>query len=325
MQLSVATVSLLFLLPVVVTAVVGDLWSSLFAVAAADLLVNFFFIPPYYTFRVQHGDDLVLLAVYLLVALAVSLAVDIAVRYRTAADRLTDQADRLAEIDRLRTALLAAVSHDLRTPLAGIKAAVSTLRQPDVHIPSSDREELLATVEQSTDRLGDLVDNLLSASRLQAGELSVHPRPVALDGIAAAALVATGAEAMLDIPDDLPLVHADPALLEHVITNLVRNAQTADRAWPVRLTGRITGGRAELTVIDHGPGVDPSEWQRMFAPFHRLGDHTTHHGIGLGLTVVKGFTEAMGGTVTPSSTPGGGLTMTVSLPLAAPPTTREGE
>lgn len=324
--LSAATVGLLFLLPVVVTAVVGDRWSCLLTVVVADLLVNFFFIPPYHTLLVQRGDDLVLLGVYLLVALAISVAVDVAVRYRSTADELADQADRLADIDRLRTALLAAVSHDLRTPLASIKAAASTLREPDLHIPPAERTELLATVEESTDRLADLVDNLLSAGRLQAGELSVHPRPVALDGVAAAALVATGAEAVLDIPDDLPLVLADAALLEHVIINLVHNAQGADRAWPVRLAGRVAGDRAELAVIDRGPGADPADWPRMFVPFQRLDDHTTPaaHGLGLGLTVVKGFTEAMGGTVTPSRTPGGGLTMTVSLPLAAPLATPPG-
>jgi two-component system sensor histidine kinase KdpD len=318
-DLSAATVGLLFLLPVVVTAVVGDRWSCLLTVVVADLLVNFFFIPPYHTLLVQRGDDLVLLGVYLLVALSISVAVDVAVRYRTTADTLAGQADRLADIDRLRTALLAAVSHDLRTPLAGIKAATSTLRQPNLRITPGERIELLAAVEDSTDRLSGLVDNLLSASRLQAGELSAHPEPVAMDGVAAAALVATGADAVLDIPDDLPLVLADAALLEHVIINLVRNAEDADPARPVRLTGRIAGDRAQLAVIDRGPGADPVDWPRMFVPFQRLRDHPppARHGLGLGLTVVKGFTEAMGGTVTPSRTPGGGLTMTVSLPLAA--------
>jgi two-component system sensor histidine kinase KdpD len=316
-HLAVSTVVLLFLLPVVFTAVVGDLWSSLLAALGADLLVNFFFVPPYHTFEVRSATDVLLLVIYLLVAVVIGIAVDVAVRYRRTADELADRAGRLAEADRLRTALLAAVGHDLRTPLAGIKAAVSTLRESDVDISAAGQAELLATVEESTDRLTALVDNLLSASRIEAGMLSVHPQPVALDGVAAAALVATAAEAILDVPDDLPLVLADPGLLEQVIVNLVRNAQEADRTWPVRLTGRVHGDRSELTVIDRGPGVPEADWDTMFLPFQRLGDHTSHGGLGLGLAVAKGFTEAMGGHLQPSPTPGGGLTMTVSLPLAA--------
>lgn len=316
-HLAVPTVGLLLLIPVVLTAVLGDRWSALLAVVAADLLVNFFFVRPYHTFLVSSPQDVVLLGVYLLVAAVVSVAVDVAVRYRDTAAELAGHADRLTEIDRLRTALLAAVSHDLRTPLAGIKAAVSTLRDTDVDIPAPAQRELLATVEESTDRLTALVDNLLAASRLQAGELSLHTHPVALDGVAAAALMATGAEAVLDVPDDLPLVLADPGLLEQVIANLIRNAQHADQVWPVRITGRVHDDRAELAVIDHGPGVREADWHAMFAPFARLDDHDGHAGLGLGLTVVKGFTEAMSGTVTPSRTPGGGLTMTLSLPLAA--------
>jgi two-component system sensor histidine kinase KdpD len=315
---AISTTGLLFLIPVLIAAVIGDLWSSLAAAVVADLLVNFFFIPPFHTFRVHSPDDVLLLVVYLLVAVAVSLAIDIAVRYRTTAGELADHATRLAEIDQLRTALLAAVSHDLRTPLAGIKAAISTLREPEVDIPTDEQRELLTTVEESTDQLTALVDNLLSAGRLQAGQLSLHPQPVALDGIAAAALLATGAEAVLDVPDDLPLVHADPGLLEQVIINLVRNAQQADPAWPIRLTGRLHDNRAELAVIDRGPGLADTQWQAMFTPFHRPGDHSPS-GLGLGLTVVKGFTEAMGGHIQPSHTPGGGLTMTLSLPLADPP------
>jgi two-component system sensor histidine kinase KdpD len=315
-HLDVPTVGLLFLLPVVLTAVLGDLWSALVASLGADLLVNFFFVLPYHTFVVQSPSDVVLLLVYLLVAAVISLATDFAVRYRATADELAGEAGRLGEVDRLRTALLAAVSHDLRTPLAGIKAAVSTLREPDVAIPEDERAELLRTVEASTDRLTALVGDLLSASRLQTGELSLHLAPVALDGVAAAALVATGAEAVLDVPDDLPLVLADPGLLEEAVVNLVRNATAADSTWPVRLSGRIRDGRGELAVIDRGPGVAERDWPALFTPFHRLGRAAPGSGIGLGLTVVKGFIEAMGGTVTPSHTPGGGLTMTLSLPLA---------
>ncbi len=242
--------------------------------------------------------------------------------------RLAAEAGRareLAEIDRVRAALLAAVGHDLRTPLAGVKAAVSSLRQHDVRWSAADTEEFLATIEESADRLDALVANLLDMSRLQAGVLSVDTRPVALDGVVARALIggptADGAaDVAVEVPDDLPLVSADPGLLERVIANLVANARHhAPSAEPVRVTAAADGERIRLSVVDTGPGIPPAERERVFAPFQRLDDRRAGggNGIGLGLAIARGFTEAMGGTVEPADTPGGGLTMTVSLPVAS--------
>jgi two-component system sensor histidine kinase KdpD len=222
------------------------------------------------------------------------------------------QARQLADIDRVRAALLAAVGHDLRTPLAAIKAAVSSLRQPDIDLPAEARAELLATVEESTDRLDALVENLLSMSRLQAGVLSVHLQPVALDAVVAQALLHTTVEA--DVPEDLPLVRADPGLLERVVANLVANAVAASPA--VLVTARLAGDRVELRVVDRGPGVPAADRERIFAPFQRLHDHTTTGGLGLGLAIARGFTDAMGATLAPSDTPGGGLTQTIVLDVA---------
>jgi two-component system sensor histidine kinase KdpD len=240
------------------------------------------------------------------------------------AQRLGDQAARardLAEIDRVRSALLSAVSHDLRTPLAGVKAAVSSLRQPDLELPADAQAELLATIEESTDRLDALVDNLLSMSRLQAGVLSVHRRPTALDAVVAQALLhasAQGAAVEVDIPDDLPLIDTDPGLLERVVANLLANARNASPTdQPIRLYGRADGDRVHLQVIDHGPGVPVADRDRIFEPFQRLHDRTTTAGLGLGLAIARGFTEATGGAITPSQTPGGGMTMTVTLPTAS--------
>jgi len=423
---SLASVALLFLVPVVAAAVIGGVWPALGAVIAADLAVNFFFVPPYHTFVVESGDHIVVLVVYVLVAGAVSVAVDVAARQRATAarreveaalladataepvaeqsltrllaqvqltfgmnavallerdddldrtvaavgdvpdtepvisaragdglrlaawgervfaedrrtlarmataaarmletQRLADQAVRardLAEVDRVRASLLAAVGHDLRTPLAGIKAAVATLRQPELELPPDDRMELLAGVEESTDRLDALVENLLSMSRLQAGVLSVHPRPVALDGVVAGALLHSRVpNATVDVPDDLPPGYADPGLLERVVANLVANAEAASPPGrPIQVRGRIAGDRVLLEVIDHGPGVPPADQERIFEPFQRLHDRTTTAGLGLGLAIARGFTSAMGGTLVPSQTPGGGLTMTLELPRAAP-------
>jgi two-component system sensor histidine kinase KdpD len=235
--------------------------------------------------------------------------------------RLADEAARareLAEIDRLRSALLDAVGHDLRTPLAGIKAAVSSLRQPDVTWAPDDQAELLATVEESTDRLVDLVENLLSMSRLQAGVLSADPRPVALDAVVAEAVLHLPEHDHLEVevPDDLPLVLADPGLLQRVVANLLANAVTASPSGAqVQLRGRAAHGQLHLQVIDHGPGLPAPDRERVFAPFQRL-DDSSAAGLGLGLAIARGFTEAMDGSLTPSDTPGGGLTMTITLPVA---------
>src|SRR6266508_1567144 len=329
-SLSVGSIALLYLLPVVISAAVGGVWPALGAAVAADLLVNFFFVPPYHTLVVESRDNFV--------AAAGAVAVDAAARHRAAASRrtveaallagvaaepvadnslvrllgqvrvsyrmdtvalvdgeqiidrvgpepsgppslsasggeglrllawgppvfaedrraltrlataaartvanqrLADEAARareLAQIDRLRAALLDAVGHDLRTPLASIKAAISSLRQPGVTWEPADE---------------------------------------------------------VDVPDDLPLALADPGLLERVVANLVSNAvrmSTPQR--PVLLRGRDHGPHIELLIVDFGPGIAMADRARMFTPFQRLDDHATD-GLGLGLAIAKGFTEAM--------------------------------
>jgi two-component system sensor histidine kinase KdpD len=236
--------------------------------------------------------------------------------------RLAAQAEAakpIAAADRMRTALLAAVSHDLRTPLASAKAAVTSLRSPDVDWDAEDHDELLATADESLDRLTHLVDNLLDMSRLQAGALSLFPRPVGLDEIVSRALdnlePAAGRVAV-DIPESLPEISVDPAILERVIVNLTENAlRYSPKDKPPLLTASALGDRVELRVVDRGPGIPEQDRDRMFVPFQRLGDTDNTTGVGLGLALSRGLTEAMGGTLTPEETPGGGLTMTVSVPV----------
>jgi K+-sensing histidine kinase KdpD len=229
-------------------------------------------------------------------------------------------ARQLAEIDRLRSALLAAVGHDLRTPLSGIKAAVSSLRQCDVDWSREEQDVLLATIEESADRLTDLIANLLAMSRLQAGALSVSLQPTPLDEVVARALIDLPAtEVAVQVPDDLPLVCADPGLLERAIANLVDNARRfAPTDTPVRIDARHQDDRVVLRVVDTGPGVPDAEWSLIFAPFQRLDDRSSDGGVGLGLAIARGFVEAMDGTLVPSATPGGGLTMTITLPTTPP-------
>ncbi|HEY1819693.1 MAG TPA: ATP-binding protein, partial [Trebonia sp.] len=231
-----------------------------------------------------------------------------------------EAAKPIAAADRMRTALLTAVSHDLRSPLASAKAAVTSLRSPDVHWDAEDTEELLATADESLDRLTRLVANLLDMSRLQAGALSLFPRPSGLDEIVALALDdlgPAGHDITVEIPEMLPAVRADPAILERVVVNLTENALRYSPAGKAPLlAASALGDRVELRVVDRGPGIAEEDKERMFVPFQRLGDTDNTTGVGLGLALSRGLTEAMGGTLTADDTPGGGLTMTISLPAA---------
>jgi two-component system sensor histidine kinase KdpD len=228
------------------------------------------------------------------------------------------EARTLATVDQQRTALLAAVGHDLRTPLAGIKAAVSTLRQTDVEWSPSERDELLATIEDGADRLDAVVGNLLDASRLEAGALAVQIEDVALDEVVSAALLAlpsAGDSIDVEVPEDLPLVRADPGLLQRVLVNVLDNAvHHGESSERVTLRAHAGSHSAKLEVIDHGPGVEDLD-ERLFEPFQRLDDKGLS-GLGLGLATARGFVEAMGGAMVADNTPGGGLTMRIRLDLS---------
>ena len=422
--LSLTNDILLFLAAVIGVALIGGLWPALLAAVAGSLLLNWFFTPPFGRFTIAEGDNLLALAIFVVVAIAVSWVVDTAARktrQATAAsadaqilaavagsvlrgerplmallerlretftldsvtlldrgvvaahvgeactvprdadvevkvddnlimllrgrplaasdrriveafaaqatvalrqERLAAEAATakpLAEADRMRTALLAAVSHDLRTPLASAKAAVAGLRSDEVHFDEDDRRELLATADESLDRLVRLVTNLLDMSRLQAGALGVDAVDIGAEDAVPRALDELGPEGRkvgMHIPDDLPPVHADPGLLEQILINLVANAlRYSPDGEPPAVTASTLGDYLELRVIDHGPGIPEDRWDDVFLPFQRLGDRDNHTGVGLGLALSRGLTEAMGGTLVPEHTPGGGLTMILTLPM----------
>jgi two-component system, OmpR family, sensor histidine kinase KdpD len=422
-SLSLTNDILLFLAAVIGVSLLGGLWPALLAAVAGSLLLNYFFTPPIGRFTIAEGDNLLALAIFVVVALAVSWVVDTAARKTRQAseagadaqtlatvagsvlrgerplmallerlretftldsvtlldrgvvvahvgeactvardadvevkvdDDMTmllrghplEASDRriveafaaqatvalrqeqlgaeaaaarpLAEADRMRTALLAAVSHDLRTPLASAKAAVAGLRSDEVEFDEADRKELLATADESLDRLIRLVTNLLDMSRLQAGALGVNAAEVGAEEVVPSALDDLGPDGRAveaHIPVDLPPIHADPGLLHQVLVNLVTNAlRHSPPHRPPLVTASAHGGSIELRVIDHGPGIPENRWADVFLPFQRLGDHDNQTGVGLGLALSRGLTEAMGGTLTPDHTPGGGLTMIVTLP-----------
>ncbi|WP_406003468.1 ATP-binding protein [Streptomyces sp. NBC_00829] len=226
------------------------------------------------------------------------------------------KARELAEGNQIRTALLAAVSHDLRTPLAGIKAAVTSLRSDDVEWSETDQNELLAGIEEGADRLDHLVGNLLDMSRLQTGTVTPLIRETDLDEVVPMALGGVPEGSVdLDIPETLPMVAVDRGLLERAVANIVENAvKYSPEGQAVHVSASALANRVELRVVDRGPGVPDEAKDSIFEPFQRYGDAPRGAGVGLGLAVARGFIEAIGGTLTAEDTPGGGLTMTVTLP-----------
>jgi two-component system sensor histidine kinase KdpD len=250
-------------------------------------------------------------------------------RWRAVSTGPAGEADRMAgpadEADQMGVLLLAAVSHDLRSPLAAARAAVSCLRSQDLQLTAADQDELLAAAEESLDLLSRLAAGLLDVTRLQAGAGSVFPRPADLEKIIGSALAGLAPHARavrVDLPAGLTEVMADPPVLERVIANVTANALRYSPAGsPPLLTASARGGRVELRIADRGPGVAEGDRDRMFVPFARLGDtgHASGVGLGLGLSVSRGLTEAMRGTLEAGDTPGGGLTMTIALPAAPRP------
>ena len=216
------------------------------------------------------------------------------------------------------TALLAAVSHDLRTPLAGIKAGVTALRSSGAKISPADRRELLADVDQQADRLQLLIDNLLDMSRLDTGTVAPRREPVALDEIVPRAVDSLPYGAVeVDVPETLPLVTVDAGLVERALANVIENAvHHQPDGLPVRVTAECVGPDLVVRVIDLGPGVPDERKEQIFVAFQRLGDVPEGRGLGLGLAVARGFVQANGGQLEAEDTPGGGLTMVLTLPVS---------
>lgn len=235
--------------------------------------------------------------------------------------RAAAEADRLAAGARLRDALLAAIGHDLRTPLASARAAVTSLASRDVTWSRDERAELLATAEESLTRLSTILSDLLDLSRLRAGVLAMAREPIWLDELVPPALDELGPEAasvVIALPEDLPPALGDGALVMRALVNVIGNAlQHGGSPAPVTVTGSAAGDWVELHVVDHGRGLPISERERAFQPFQRLGDFDSRTGLGLGLALSRGLVEAMGGSVEPRDTADGGLTMVLRLPLAS--------
>ena len=230
-------------------------------------------------------------------------------------------AAELSKVNELRSALLAAVSHDLRTPLASVKASVTSLLADDVDWTPEAAREFCIAIDEEADRLAALVANLLDMSRLTAGSLNIRNATVGVEEVVPAALASLGdrsrhGRVAANIPETLPRVHTDPALLERAVANLIDNAiawSPADQ--PVRVEAGAVASEIHLRIIDRGPGISVADRERVFQPFQRLGDRSNGAGVGLGLAVAQGFVRAVGGDLFIEDTPGGGTTMVITVPL----------
>ncbi|HEX4906937.1 MAG TPA: DUF4118 domain-containing protein [Acidimicrobiales bacterium] len=308
-HLHLPSVLLLYLLVVVAIAVSGGTVPALVAAVSAFFLANWFFTPPFHRLSIDAAEDVLALAAFLVVAGVVSWLLRLAMRH--AAD---------AKESELKSALLAGLSHDLRTPLASIKTAVTSLLGDDVDWSDEERLDFLATIDEETDRLDALVGNLLDMNRISTGSVRLTRREVGLDELVPLAMAELGARAdavELDVPETLPRAWVDPGLFERAVVNVLENALKWSDGKPVRVEGTQRGPFVQVRVVDHGPGVDPALRERMFEPFQRLGDRRPG-GVGLGLAVARGFVSAMDGRIDVEDTAGGGTTVVLSVPWVLP-------
>jgi two-component system sensor histidine kinase KdpD len=338
--------ALVLVLPVVAAGVLGGSAAALITALVSATAFNLVFIPPFWTFKINALADGIALAVFALVALAVGLLVSIEVERRRAAEQraaeiqaLYDRTEELAaererlaaettrlqvleRVDEQRAALLRSVSHDLRTPLATIRAVATDLRDGSGHYDAATEQELLSTVCDEAERLDRLVGNLLSMSRIEAGALKPERQAVDVAELVADRLrrlqrLFTSTRVQVEMAPDVPLVDGDYTLLDQVFTNLVENAaRYAPPASTVRVSARAVagGGAVELRVADEGIGVPDYERDRIFEPFRR-GEGSTSSGVGL--AICKAIVEAHGGSIWVERTPGGGATFAVRLPARA--------
>jgi two-component system sensor histidine kinase KdpD len=342
----VLSLAVLYLLAIIPVAVAWGLAYGAGMALGSMLCFNFFFLPPLYTLTLQDTRNWFALLVFLVTAVVVS---ELATRSRrraeeaeaalvslrevtTERERLAAERERLAtealeaealrRSDAMKTALLRAVSHDLRSPLMAILTSAGALSHGGLALDAVDREELVETILAEAERLDQLVSNLLDLSRLQAGAAAPEPGDWPVDDLVLEALDGVEAANRVEVvlpEDDPPLVHADPHQIERVVANLVENALRYSGEEPVQVQVRQTGSEVLVRVVDRGPGIARGETERIFEPFQRGSLTRAVRGAGLGLAIARGFAEANGGRIFVESHDGQGATFVLALPVAAVP------
>lgn len=336
----VVSTGVIYLLAVLLVSTWFGLWAGLGTALASALAFNWFHIPPTGRFTIAEPENWVALAVFLAAAAIVSTLAELArAQARQAEERRRESLEALlaAALDRealqrevvetqalrrsddIKTALLRAVSHDLRSPLTAIAAAGEALASPG--LTAQEREQLAAAVVGEASRLSRLVDKLLDLSRLQGGAADPRTEWCSVEEVLRAAMEETPHAAgwSVGIDPELPLIRADAAQLERAFANLLENAARHGGGHPVAVRARAVGHRVLVRIVDRGPGIPERERERIFEPFHRgvsgAASDGAHAGSGLGLAVVRGFVEANGGRVWAESLPGQGAAFVVELPL----------
>jgi K+-sensing histidine kinase KdpD len=291
----VVSLGVLYVIAVVAVAVVCGLAFAIPASVGSMLVFNFLFLPPVHTFALRESENWVALAVYLVTSVVVG---ELATRSRRLA-RAAVEAETLRQTDAIKTAVLHAVSHDLRSPLTAIRAASEGLDNPSFELGLSEREELFDTIKIELRRLERLVDNVLDVSRLDAGPANRKPELWTIEMLVASALEQLGGEADrvdLSVAPDVGVIRADGSHIARVLVNLLENAlKFSSPIDPVEVSAVSGDGRAIIRVRDRGPGIAEADRERIFEPFER--GSMTGRGSGLGLAIARGFAEANGGRV----------------------------
>lgn len=302
-DLSTTTAALAYVLAVTAAATVGGLVAGLAASVMSFLALNFFFTPPFHTFVVTKAEDLIALVVFLLVSATVGALISTALAQRTRAERReleAHQAREEAEINRSRAALFSSVTHDLRTPLASITAAVTSLLAEGTEFSPGDRRELLDTIRHEAERLNRVVGNLLDLSRMRAGALTPTKKPAAMDELIEGVVarlepVLRQHDLRIELPDDLPEAPIDVVQMDQVLTNVLENAaRFTPSGKQIRITADAPDRVVRVRVSDEGRGVDAARREAVFEPFVRTEDSP---GTGLGLAISRAIVEAHGGRI----------------------------
>lgn len=307
--LDLESLSLFFVVPIVIAAMRYGLGPSIGASVLSVLAINFLFVEPRFTMSVARPQDLAALVLFAVVGVLVSLVAERA--------RMADAAQLEASRERFKADLLAGVSHDLRTPLATIVFTLQSLQKFAADHDAEARAELLDLAESEARRLSDLVETLLSASRIEAGQTPVRLEPVSVSEFVAAALADAGVEAAPDIDAALPLVSADPALAIRALANVLANAAKYAGGSPISVSARLADHHVHVDVADRGPGLGDNP-ERLFEKFVRGVDADGRApGLGLGLALARTFMESQGGALRAVNREGGGAVFTLSFPTWA--------
>jgi two-component system, OmpR family, sensor histidine kinase KdpD len=307
-------VSLILLMVVSVQAALFDIWPVLFAAIASAIIWNYFFIPPLYTFHIGTAEDMLLFLMYFAIAL-VNAVLTYALRKaeKTAHDR-----EEKAHAIRLYNTLLNSLSHELLTPVATIMGAVDTLREQDAHLTAHIRQELLGEVDTATDKLNRQVQNLLNMSRLESGTLRPIPDWCDMTELVYGEIdklpMHPHHQIIVDIAPEIPLFRLDAGFTALIVYNLLHNALLYTPPGSlIRIQVTHVSAMCRIAIADNGPGFPPDEMPSVFDKFYRL-RRTGTGGNGLGLSIVKGFAEAQGGSVQVANNTEGGATFTVDIP-----------